>query len=90
MIALAMEDGYTSGGGMGIGLPGAKRLVNEFDSDVDAGRRHFGHDPPVEVVIGSIPAALGTSMLLVIDETTQVGAARRSAVALGTAAPSRR
>ncbi|MGI8496228.1 MAG: anti-sigma regulatory factor [Gemmatimonadaceae bacterium] len=26
----AMEDGYTTGGGMGIGLPGAKRLVNEF------------------------------------------------------------
>jgi serine/threonine-protein kinase RsbT len=30
-IELAMKDGYTSGGGMGIGLPGAKRLVNEFD-----------------------------------------------------------
>ena len=30
-IELAMQDGYTSGAGMGIGLPGAKRLVNEFD-----------------------------------------------------------
>ena len=30
-IALAMEDGYSTGSGMGIGLPGAKRLVNEFD-----------------------------------------------------------
>lgn len=30
-IDLAMQDGYTTGGGMGIGLPGAKRLVNEFD-----------------------------------------------------------
>ncbi len=29
-IDRAMEDGYTTGGGMGIGLPGAKRLVNEF------------------------------------------------------------
>lgn len=29
-IDLAMQDGYTSGSGMGIGLPGAKRLVNEF------------------------------------------------------------
>ena len=29
-LDLAMQDGYTSGGGMGIGLPGAKRLVNEF------------------------------------------------------------
>jgi serine/threonine-protein kinase RsbT len=30
-IELAMRDGYTTGNGMGIGLPGAKRLVNEFD-----------------------------------------------------------
>jgi len=30
-IAVAMQDGYTTGRGMGIGLPGAKRLVNEFD-----------------------------------------------------------
>jgi serine/threonine-protein kinase RsbT len=27
----AMKDGFTTGGGMGIGLPGAKRLVNEFE-----------------------------------------------------------
>lgn len=30
-IDRAMEDGYTTGYGMGIGLPGAKRLVNEFE-----------------------------------------------------------
>jgi serine/threonine-protein kinase RsbT len=30
-VELAMTDGYTSGGGMGIGLPGARRLVNEFE-----------------------------------------------------------
>jgi serine/threonine-protein kinase RsbT len=30
-IELAMKDGYTTGAGMGMGLPGAKRLVNEFD-----------------------------------------------------------
>ncbi|MBP6897232.1 MAG: anti-sigma regulatory factor [Gammaproteobacteria bacterium] len=30
-IDLAMSDGYTSGGGMGLGLPGSKRLVNDFD-----------------------------------------------------------
>ena len=29
-IALAMTDGYTSGGGLGLGLSGAKRLSNEF------------------------------------------------------------
>lgn len=30
-LALAMEDGYTSNAGLGLGLGGAKRLVNEFD-----------------------------------------------------------
>jgi len=30
-INTALRDGYTSGGGMGLGLGGAKRLVNEFD-----------------------------------------------------------
>ena len=30
-IALAMKDGYSSGKSLGIGLPGAKRLVNEFE-----------------------------------------------------------
>lgn len=29
-IALALKDGYTSGGGLGLGLSGAKRLSNEF------------------------------------------------------------
>ena len=28
---MAMKDGYTSGGGLGLGLGGAKRLSNEFD-----------------------------------------------------------
>ncbi len=30
-LALAMTDGYTSGNGLGLGMSGAKRLVNEFD-----------------------------------------------------------
>lgn len=30
-LELAMSDGYTSGGGMGYGLPGAKRLVDRFE-----------------------------------------------------------
>ena len=30
-IELALRDGYTSGGGMGLGLSGAKRLSDEFD-----------------------------------------------------------
>ena len=30
-IELALTDGYTTGGGLGLGLGGAKRLCNEFD-----------------------------------------------------------
>jgi len=30
-IAQALTDGWTSGGGMGLGLSGAKRLSNEFE-----------------------------------------------------------
>ncbi len=30
-LELAMSDGFTSGMGMGYGLPGAKRLVDRFD-----------------------------------------------------------
>ena len=28
---LALTDGWTSGGGMGLGLPGSKRLVHDFE-----------------------------------------------------------
>ena len=40
-IELAMKDGWTSGNGLGMGLSGARRLVNEFelDSRVGAGTR---------------------------------------------------
>jgi serine/threonine-protein kinase RsbT len=30
-VERAMTDGYTTGGGLGLGLPGARRLVDEFD-----------------------------------------------------------
>jgi len=30
-LALALTDGYTTGGGLGLGLSGAKRLSDEFD-----------------------------------------------------------
>ena len=40
-VALALTDGYTTGNGMGLGLSGSKRLVNEFDlwSEVGKGTR---------------------------------------------------
>jgi serine/threonine-protein kinase RsbT len=37
-IALALTDGYTSGNGMGLGLSGSRRLVNEFDLWSEVGR----------------------------------------------------
>jgi serine/threonine-protein kinase RsbT len=30
-IELAMQDGYSTGGGLGSGLPGARRLMDEFE-----------------------------------------------------------
>jgi serine/threonine-protein kinase RsbT len=40
-LELAMTDGWTSGTGLGMGLTGAKRLVNDFeiDSKVNGGTR---------------------------------------------------
>ena len=40
-LALALKDGWTSGSGLGMGLSGAKRLVNDFDiwSEVGKGTR---------------------------------------------------
>lgn len=37
-LALAMTDGWTSGKGMGLGLSGSKRLVNEFEIDSAPGK----------------------------------------------------
>ena len=37
-LDLAMQDGYTSGGGLGLGLPGARRLVHHFEIETAPGR----------------------------------------------------
>ena len=37
-LSLAMKDGWTSGSGMGMGLSGAKRLVNDFDIRTEPGK----------------------------------------------------
>jgi serine/threonine-protein kinase RsbT len=37
-IARALQDGYTTGGGLGLGLPGARRLVDEFEIQSEPGR----------------------------------------------------
>ncbi|MEV5690673.1 anti-sigma regulatory factor [Micromonospora globbae] len=37
-LELAFTDGYTTGSGLGLGLSGARRLVDEFDIDTGADR----------------------------------------------------
>ena len=36
--ALALRDGYSTGGGLGLGLGGSKRLAHEFEIHSEAGR----------------------------------------------------
>ena len=37
-LELALRDGYTSGGGLGLGLPGARRLVDDFSIETALGQ----------------------------------------------------
>jgi len=37
-VERALQDGFTTGGGLGLGLGGARRLVNEFAIDSAVGR----------------------------------------------------
>ncbi|MET1067572.1 MAG: anti-sigma regulatory factor [Pseudomonas prosekii] len=37
-LKLAMTDGWTSGGGLGLGLTGARRLVEEFELETEPGK----------------------------------------------------
>jgi serine/threonine-protein kinase RsbT len=36
-VELAMQDGYTTGNGLGLGLPGTRRLVDDFELDTTPG-----------------------------------------------------
>ena len=37
-VERALTDGFTTGGGLGLGLPGARRLVDEFDNQTAPGQ----------------------------------------------------
>lgn len=37
-LSLALKDGYTTGGSLGLGLPGARRLVSDFDIKTELGK----------------------------------------------------
>jgi serine/threonine-protein kinase RsbT len=37
-VKMALSDGFTTGKGMGLGLGGSKRLMNEFEIETEPGR----------------------------------------------------
>ncbi len=37
-ISLALQDGYSTGGSLGLGLPGSKRMMDEFDLVSEIGK----------------------------------------------------
>lgn len=37
-VEMALQDGYTTGAGMGLGLGGSKRLVNDFSIESEVGK----------------------------------------------------
>ena len=37
-VALAMQDGYSTSGSLGLGLPGTRRLMDEFEIKSDFGK----------------------------------------------------
>ncbi|WP_409296561.1 anti-sigma regulatory factor [Peribacillus sp. SCS-26] len=37
-VRKVMEDGFSTSGGLGAGLPGVKRLMDEFDLDTNVGK----------------------------------------------------
>ncbi len=51
-VELAMQDGYTSGAGLGLGLPGARRLVDDFQIETAPGQ-----GTTVTLVMWSRPSA---------------------------------
>ena len=37
-VERALEDGYSTSGGLGLGLPGARRLMDDFDVSSGVGK----------------------------------------------------
>jgi len=37
-VELALQEGYTTSGGLGLGLPGAKRLMDEMEIETEEGK----------------------------------------------------
>ena len=70
----AMTDGWTSGTGLGLGLSGARRLVNEFDIETAVGPGHARDGHALEVTLAPQVSDRGLG-----GQPGRRGAARRHA-----------
>ena len=48
-VEAALRDDYSGRGGLGLGLPGARRLMDEFEVESDPRYRHDRDDEEVEI-----------------------------------------
>ena len=79
-VEQALQQGYTSGRGLGMGLPGTRRLMDEMTIDSAVGRGHDRDDPQVAALAwGRRPPEVA------IAHRGDVEAARRAARALAVA-----
>jgi serine/threonine-protein kinase RsbT len=78
-VDLALRDGWSSDGGLGLGLPGARRLVDRFEIE---SRRGSGTVVRMAKLVGSEPGPLG---VWAISGRSQPGAAGVEAVTEATA-----
>ena len=85
-VALALTDGWTSGTGLGLGLSGAKRLVDDFDLETGPGEGTVVKDRQVDPMTGLTTAphrALAEDVTWIrVEDASSPGALRRRAVEL--------
>ena len=88
-MELAMMDGWTSGKGLGMGLSGTKRLVNEFDIESSPGVGTTSDHHALEIAItrqalratSEVPNA-SLPNIIAISDPSRVGEAHDRSAAL--------
>ncbi len=79
-IKLAMQDGYSTGGGLGMGMPGSERLSNEFYVESTPRLGTKGNADTLEVGV-----IWGQSMIVSVTDRSLVAEVRRRAADLAAA-----
>ena len=75
-LHLALTDGYSTAGGLGLGLPGVRRLMDELGDHVPARPRHHGGRDQMEEVAGiaqEYTDVLRNAVALSDEEALEVG-----------------